>query len=181
MKQKKFMKELFDGVKELNEDKKYAVRLLVKTEEQADILNEFIFSEDNKSYVESDVEDSVFIIKFIEDVHEDDVVWLYKYSVIGVLIDSLYGLPFTEHEILKKMLIGKSITDIERDYYNFYDEDKFDEYSNNYYKPIHPYHRNYDKVIFDDENRDKHAPYTHAKYWEDTGNPNMPEFIEVEE
>lgn len=164
-----FKENLFNGINELKENRKYAVQIYVETREQADVLDDFLFGEDNKNPNPNEVEDSKFIIKFHDDEHEIGIVWLYKYSSIGLLIDSIYGVPYTEHMILKKMLLGDSIEEIE----NFYcsdddinEEAKLCMYGDNYYKPIHPWHCNVNKVKFYLQGSKEQKPYRDAKYWE---------------
>lgn len=184
MKKEEFVRMINEEMKALKEDKKLSVCIYVDTQENADELYNIIHSDENfdKNY-DGYIDDAPFKIKWYWDENEVNFVWLYKYSSIGSLIQGLYGLPYPEHCALKGLLLGDSLKDIEEQYWadDKEHEEEFDFYSDYLYKPIHPEHRTYDKVIFDDENRDNHAPHTHAKYWEDTGNPNMPEFIEVEE
>ena len=164
-----FKENLFCGINDLKNNKKYAIQVYVETREQADILDDFIFGEDNKNSNINCAEDSKFIIKFHDDEHEIGIVWLYKYSSIGLLISNIYGLPYTEHTILKKMLLGESIEEIENFYCNDEDineEERLFAYGDNYYKPIHPWHCNVNKVKFYLQGTKEQKPYRDAKYWE---------------
>lgn len=183
MKKEEFVKMVNEEMKALEEGTKKAVLVYVETQEQSDVLYDIIYSDINfdKNY-DGDIDDAPFKIKWYRDENDVNKVWLYKYSSIGCLIKGLYGLPYPEHCALKGLLLGNSLEDMDEQYCDDEEKslDEFDFYNDYLYKPIHPLHRNYDKVIFDDENRDNHAGYT-AKYWEDTGNPNMSKFIKVDD
>lgn len=169
MKKEEFVKMVNEEMKALEEGTKKAVKLDIETEEQEDILREIIFSP--KNYDESSVgeyDDAPFGIKMYWDENELNTVWLYKYSCIGLLIKNLYGVPYPEHCTLKGLLLGEPIEKLENKYLveEDFDEEAFDYYSDNYYKPIHPWHCNVNKVKFYLQGGKEQKPYKDAVYWE---------------
>ena len=177
MKKEEFVKMINEEMKALEEGTKKAVILYIETEEQEDALKEIIFSTTN--YDENRVceyDDAPFEIKMYWDENKINTVWLYKYSCIGLLIRSLYGLPYPEYCTLKGLLLGEPIEKFEQQYLADDDEDAEEEfyfYSDNYYKPIHPWHCNVNKVKFYLQGGKEQKPYEDAVYWEserDTSN-----------
>lgn len=176
MKKEEFVKMINEEMKALEEGTKKAVLIYVETQEQSDVLYGIIYSDINfdKNY-DGYIDDAPFKIKWYWDKNDVNMVWLYKYSSIGCLIKGLYGLPYSEHCALKGLLLGNSLEKMEEQYWDDKEEsvDEFDYYSDNYYKPIHPWHCNVNKVKFYLQGTKEQKPYRDAKYWEserDTSN-----------
>lgn len=172
-----FEKLVYSMMDDLKNDVKNAFCIELGSQEEFDTLAKILEDESNCTH---DGSDCPYEIRLHFDEHKLNTVWLYKYESIGLLIAGLYGLPYSEHVVLSRFILGESAKELNDWYMNDdnFDDDSFDYYSDNYYKPIHPWHCTYDRLKFDFDNRDYQAPYTHAKYWEDIGNPNKPEFIE---
>lgn len=176
MTKEKFREMVYDEMKNLEQDKKKAVAFSLESDELEEELNKIIYSKENfdEAY-DSCIDEAPYKIKRYFDGHEYGLVWLYKYSCIGLLIKGLYGLPYDEHNTLKGLLLGMPLNELEKQYLND-DESEFVYYSNFEYKPIHPWHHPYDSVIFDYESHDDYIPYLSAKYWKDNRKPkyNIP-------